>query len=231
MVGLTVLALGGLTVAIGTVVDSSAIDAEAHRFADEMTIVAEPGDVVGTAEAELRFGDGTLTTDERSMRILDANGTVVERIDSDVLVYRVGDQTVIGGNGAVLRAGSGGATMAESPSIVADPDPSGVLLLGVPSIDAEDVSISTDAAARVTLRASVDHHRRDLGERNVSVAVQTAYPETWIRYFERSGATVVDRDRRFSSDAPDAETSVVARYPGERQTYLIVHETDLEVVS
>ncbi|AGN01325.1 hypothetical protein L593_06890 [Salinarchaeum sp. Harcht-Bsk1] len=232
MVGLTVLALGGLTVAIGTVVDSSASNAEANRVADAMTVVAEPGDVVGTAEAELRFGDGSLRTENRTIRILDAaNGTVIERVDSAVLVYTVGDWTVIGGNGAVLRAGSGGASMVESPSIVADPDPNGPLLLGVPAIDAEALSIDTDAAARVTFRASVTHDRRDLGSRRIRVVVETAYPDAWQRYFERNGATVIDRSRSFPSDGADAETSIVAEYAGPRQTYLVLHRTDLEVVS
>jgi len=232
MVGLTVLALGGLTVAIGTVVDSSASNAEANRVADAMTVVAEPGDVVGTAEAELRFGDGRLRAEERTIRLLNGtNGTVIERVDSDVLVYTVGDWTVIGGNGAVLRAGTGGATMVESPSIVADPEPTGPLLLGVPAIDATDVSIDTDTAARVSLRADVDHERRDLGQRRIRVAVETAYPDAWVRYFRRSGATVVDRSRSFPNARADAETSVVAAFPGTRQTYLVVHRTDLEVVS
>lgn len=230
MVGLTVLALGGLTVAIGTVVDSSASTAEANRVADAMGVVAEPGDVVGTAEAELRFGDGRLTTENRTIRVVDAdNGTVIERVDSDVLVYDVGDWTVIGGNGAVLRASTGGATMVEAPSIVADPNATGPLLIGAPAIDAEDVSIDTDAAARVTLRATVAHDRRDLGTRRIRLAVETAYPEAWARYFEEQGATVIDRDRSFASDGPDAETSVVAEFSGPRQTYLIVHRTDLEV--
>lgn len=232
MIGLTVLALGGLTVAIGTVVDSGASDAEANRVAEAMTIVAEPGDVVGTAEAELRFGDGTLTTEERAIRVIDAsNGSVIERVDSDVLVYSVDDYSVIGGNGAVLRGAASGATMVESPSIVADRGNSGVLLLGAPAIDAENVSFGTNGPARVTLRASVSHDRRDLGERNVRVAVETAYPRAWAEFFERKGATVVNRSRTFDdgNGGADAETSVVAEFPGQRQTYLVVHHTDLGV--
>lgn len=231
MVALTVLALGGLTVAIGTVVDSSANAAEADRVADGMTIVADPGDVVDTAEAELRFGDGRLQTDERTIRIRDArNDTLLEQIDSDVLVYEVGEDRVIGGNGAVLRAAGGGASMVTRPSIVADSG-GDVLLLGTPAIDAPATSISTSRASRVTLRASVDHRRVDLGEREVEIAVQTEYPETWVRYFEDGPATVTDRAARFPGDDADDPDSVVATVPGQRRATLIVHETELEVLS
>ncbi|GAB3690811.1 hypothetical protein GCM10028857_27570 [Salinarchaeum chitinilyticum] len=232
MIGITVLALGGLTVAIGTVVDSGASDAEANRVANAMTVVAEPGDVVGTAEAELRFGDGTLTTEQRTIRLIDAsNGSVIERVDSDVLVYTVDDHTVVGGNGAVLQGAASGATMVEQPSIVADRGTDGVLLIGAPAIDAENVSFGTNGPARVTLRASVTHDRLDLGERSVRVAVETAYPRAWAEFFERKGATVVDRSRTFDDDGgTDGESSVVAEFPGQRQTYLIVHRTDLEVL-
>ncbi|GEM_PF-2796707 len=231
MIGLTVLALGGLTVAIGTVVDSGASDAEANRVAEAMTIVAEPGDVIGTAEAELRFGDGSLTTERRTIRVIDASdGSVIERVDSDVLVYTVDDYTVVGGNGAVLRSAGSGATMVERPSVVADRGSSGVLLLGAPEIDAENVSFGTNGQARVTLRAAVSHQRLDLGERTVRLAVQTAYPRAWAEFFERKGATVVNRSRTFTEDGADAESSVVAEFSGQRRTYLVVHQTDLEVL-
>jgi len=230
MVGVTVLALAGLTVAIGTVVESTADDAEADRVADGLAIVADPGDVVGTAEAHLRFGDGRLRTDERTIRLVDpTNDSVVERIDSDVLVYSVGENRVIGGNGAVLQGRGGGASMVTRPSIVADRDAGSVLLLGVPEVDAPDTSISTDTSSRLTLRATVQHRRVDLGERRLQIAVQTAYPDAWSRYFEEAGATVVDRTARFDPDA-DGPPSVVAAFEGERQTYVIVHETDLEVI-
>lgn len=227
MVGLTVLALGGLTVAIGTVVDDSASAAEADRVADAMTIVAEPGEIVGTAEAELRFGDGQLRTEDRSIRVLAAgNDSVLRRVDSDVLVYTVDDHVVVGGNGAVLEAAEGGATMVTEPSFVADHRSDGPLLLGVPRIDATEAAISTTAASRVTLRATVQHHREDLGERRIRVAVETAYPTPWAAYLERSGATVLNRSRRFGGDE---YPSVVAEYPGQRRTYLVVHRTALEV--
>lgn len=227
MVGLTVLALAGLTVGIGSVVQSGASTAEADRVADAMTVVADPGDVVGTAESELRFGDGTLHTEERTTRVIDADtGDVVERVDSDVLVYEVDDEVVIGGNGAVLRGTGRGATMASAPSIAADRESNGTLLFGAPRLDVGNVSMGTDVATRVRLRTTVEHERRDLGERAVRIAVETDHPRPWAEEFERRGATVVDRSATFDGDD---RSSVVAEFDGERRTYLVVHDADVEV--
>jgi len=236
MIGLTVLALGTLTMTIGSVVESGASSAEADRVADAMTVVTDPTDVVGTAEAELRFGDGQLTVENRSIRVLEPGGGTggaggswieIERIDSEALVYEVGDWRVVGASGAVLRAGSGGATMVSTPSIVADRDPGGVLVVGAPAVDAPDLSISAGTGTRLGIRSTVRHERRDLGERTVRVAVETEYPRAWANYFEGRNATVVDRDASLDGDGVD---SVVAEFEGERRTYLVVHEAELEVV-
>lgn len=227
MIAITVLALGTLTVTIGSVVESGASSAEADRVADAMTAVADPSTVVGTAEAELRFGDGRLGVAERSIRLLGpGNGSVLERVDSDALVYQVGDYRVVGAGGAVLRAGSGGATMVSEPTVVADRDPGGVLVVGAPAMAAPNLSISTGTGTRVGLRTTVAHDRTDLGERRVRVAVETDYPRPWAEYFRRQNATVLDRSRSLDGDGID---SVVASFAGERQTYLVVHDAELEV--
>lgn len=252
MIGITVLALGTLTVTIGSVVESGAASAEADRVAEAMTVVADPADVVGTAEAELRFGEGRLTVERRTIRMLEppdgtaaggggggggggnasASGganqawTTLDRVDSDALVYEVGDWRVVGAGGAVLQAGTGGATMVSEPSIVADRAPGGVLVAGAPALDAPELSVSTSAAARIGLRSNVTHERRDLGERRIRVAVETEYPRPWVEYFRRQNATLVDRDRSLDADGVD---SVVVEFAGTRRTYLVVHRAEVEV--
>lgn len=227
MVAVTVLALGGLTMTIGSVVDAGASAAEADRVADGMAAVADPSDVVGSAEAELRFGDGSLRTENRTVRVIDADdGRVIERVASDALVYEVGDYTVVGASDAVLRVGSGGARMVDEPSVAADREPGGVLVIGAPDIDGPDRTVSTTGAARVGVRTTVEHERRDLGQQRVRVAVETAHPRPWAAYFEDRGATVVDRRAGFADDRHD---SVVAEFDGERQTYLVVHHAEMEV--
>lgn len=239
MIGITVLALGTLTMTIGSVVESGASSAEADRVADAMTVVADPSDVVGTAEAELRFGEGQLTVERRSIRVrgpanasagqpgnASAGWTTVATVDSDALVYEVGDWRVVGAGGAVLQAGTGGATMVSEPSIVADRTPGGVVVIGAPAVEAPELAVSTTAAARIGLRSTVTHRRRDLGERRVRVAVETEYPRPWVAYFRRQNATVVDRQRALDGDDVD---SVVVEFEGTRRTYLVVHRADVEV--
>lgn len=258
MVGVTVLALGGLTMAIGSVVESGASSAEADRVADGMATVADPSEVVGGAEAELRFGDGSLRVENRTMRVIPEGGGDPIRVDSDALVYEVGDYTVVGASNAVLRVASGGATMVSEPSIVADRaasagggssggsssggssggtggsggsggnGPSGVLVIGAPAIDGPQLSVSTSGSGtRLGLRTTVEHDRTDLGEQNVTVAVETAHPRPWANYFEDRGATVIDRRRSYPNDRHD---SVVAEFDGEPQTYVVVHDAEMEVV-
>lgn len=227
MVGITVLALGGLTMSIGSVVDAGASQAEADRVADGMATVADPSGVVGATESELRFGDGTLRVEERTMRV-DPDGQDPIRVDSDALVYEVGDYSVVGAHNAVLRVASGGAAMVSAPSIVADREDGGVLVVGAPAIDGPNESVgSSGSAARVGLRTTVEHDRTDLGEQPVEVAVETAHPRPWAEYFEERGATVVERERSYPDDRHD---SVVARFEGDRQGYLVVNEAEMEVV-
>ena len=57
------------------------------------------------------------------------------------------------------------------------------------------------------------------------MAVETATPAAWRAALREAGAEVVDvRD----TDG-DGVPSVVARFPGERTAYLVVHEMRLEV--
>lgn len=226
MIAVTVLALGGLTITVGEVVQSGASTAEADRVADGMATVADPSEVVGGAQAELRFGDGSLRVENRTVRVIDADGNDTRAFHSDALVYEVDDYTVVGASNAVLRAASGGATMVSEPSIVADREPGGVLVVGAPEIDGPDVAIGTTGSARVGLRTTVTHDRIELGEQRVQVAVETAYPRPWANYFEGLGATVVDRRASYPGDRHD---SVVAEFAGERQTYVVVHDAEMEV--
>lgn len=226
MIAITVIALGGLTVAVGEVVQSGASAAEADRVADGMATVADPSDVVGGAHAELRFGDGELRVENRTVRVIDADTGANWTYRSDALVYEVDEYAVVGASNAVLRAGSGGATMVSEPSIVADRN-GGVLAVGVPEIDGPEVSVSTTGAARVGLRTRVEHDRVDLGQRAIRIAVETPYPRPWAEYFETIGADVVERRASYAGDRYD---SVVAEFDGQRQTYVVVHDAEMEVV-
>jgi hypothetical protein len=76
----------------------------------------------------------------------------------------------------------------------------------------------------VTLETNVSHRRVDLGRGRFAVAVETATPEAFARHFREANATTTRQD--FDGDGTP---SVVARFPGRRQAYLVVHDLALEV--
>jgi hypothetical protein len=70
----------------------------------------------------------------------------------------------------------------------------------------------------------VTHDRERLGNGTYAVGIETATPEPLAGWFEERGATVRVRD----VDG-DGTPSVVARFPGERTAYLVVHDLHAEV--
>jgi flagellin-like protein len=104
-----------------------------------------------------------------------------------------------------------------------DDTETGVLAVGAPTLNGS-VAVSASGGGSAVLRTTVSHHRTELGEDTYGVAVETATPDAWRRHFERQNATVTTRD--FDDDGL---VSVVARYPGERVGYLVVHDVRLEV--
>jgi hypothetical protein len=96
-----------------------------------------------------------------------------------------------------------------------------VLVVGVATLG-NDVAVG--GSGPVTLSTRVRHDRESVGEDTYRVAVETATPRPWRRYFEERGHSVSTRD--FDDDGI---VSVVARYPGRRTAYLVRHHLHLEV--
>jgi hypothetical protein len=78
----------------------------------------------------------------------------------------------------------------------------------------------------VTLATTVRHDRTAHGEGHYRVAVETATPGPFERWFTERGATVERRD----IDGDGVE-SVVATFDGRRTAYLVVHHLNTEVES
>lgn len=236
LIAVTVLALGSLTAGIGSVIYSGATAADTERIADGLASAVSPDETVGVEESDVRFADGVLRAEERTIRVLAASDDeiddgevtvdVAETVRSDVLFYEADDRSVVVHGSAVLRVDDGNARLHREPRIVADDELDGVLVVGAPSIDAGDTAVSTGREGTVRVRTAVDHDRIDLGVGTYQVAVETEYPQVWKRYFERQGATVLTTSARFEGDTTD---SVVAHFEGQRRAHLVVHDVDLEV--
>lgn len=219
LVGVTVVALGTLTASLGAVVDGNAARADAARVADDLDSVLAPVEATGYREGTVRFTEGDLSTPPREVRILDDDG-VVRRVETRALVFESDAHRVTFLAGAIVRGEPPGSTMHTAPPFTAS-RAGDALVVGVATLGN---SIAVGGSGPVTLTTRVSHDRERLGTDTFRIAVETATPRPWRRYFERRNATVSTRE--FDDDGID---SVVARYPGRREGYLVLHRLDVEV--
>jgi hypothetical protein len=218
LLGVTVVAMAAVTAGVGSTVDSGVARADADRAADafaNLDAVSRTGP--GTERVE--FADGSLSTVERDVRVLDDDG-VVRAVDANALVFEAGDRRVAYLAGAVVRGDRGNAWFVEDPSIAAGDDS---LLVGAPTVDATG-TVAVGGRGRVDLAVDVSHDRESLPAGEYRLAVETETPRPWTAYFESVGATVATRDLD-----GDGVESVVATFPGERRLHLVVHALGLEV--
>lgn len=220
LLAVTVVALGAITAGIGTVFESHAATADARRVAADIEASLQPVETTGPNTGTLSFNDGRLETAGRELRVV-RNGSVEAEVPVDALVFETGENRVAALAGAIVRGQPGGAWLRREPSIVGS-DHRGVLVVGAPMLNASAVSMG--GTGRLTLEADVSHARTDLGRGRFEVQLETNTPETFARYFRAANATVTRAD-------PDGDgiPSVIARYPGTRRGYLVVHDMRLEV--
>jgi hypothetical protein len=217
LLAVTVVSMSALTVAVGSVVEEGASEAEARGVAASMDAALD-AERHGPHERTVTLHEGRLRTVERSVRVLDGDRVAFQR-QVGGLVFVAGDRQVRYAAGATVRDTGTGASFHTSPSLsVRDT----TLFVGVPTLDAP--AISVDGPGTVTLRTNVTHDRRRLTGRGYAIAVETRTPAVWERWFDDVGATTTRR----SFDGDDVP-SVVARFPDVRDVYVFVHELNLEV--
>lgn len=219
LLGVTVISLAALTASIGAVVESNAAGVDAGRVAADLDDALAPVETTGSHTGRLTYAGGRLHTERRTVRLLNATATVAA-VDAGALVYEHGDHRVAFLGGAVVRESAGAATFEAEPPVSVSAE---ALVVGVGVLG--DERVDTSGGGRVTLRTRVTHDRRALGVGAWRVAVETATPGVWERYFDRRGGVTSRRD--FDGDGT---TSVVASFPG-RRAYLVVHRMDAEVTT
>lgn len=219
LLGVTVISISAITASVGVLVDRQVASADATRVADGMDAF-EPRETTGVHRDRLTFADGTLGPADRQLRILD--GEVIRSVDIGALVFTSGDQRVAFVAGAITRGPPGEAWLHAEPTVTAPANES-VLIVGAPTIGSVD-SVSGSGGVTATVERNVSHERSLIGNGSYAVAIETATPGPLARYFSEQGAAVEQRD----IDGDGVE-SVVATFEGRRQTYLVVHDLDVEV--
>lgn len=222
MLGLAIVALGTLTLGVGTVLESQAASADAERVATAMDDGLQGVERTGTHSHKVTFSEGRLSTEERTLRVL-KDGTVVRTVSVDVLVFEGNDRRVAALAGAVIRGEGESAWLVSEPPITHS-EATDVLVVGAPALGADDVAVSGQGGVTTTLQTNVSHTDYDLGTGEYAVAIETETPDPFERYFAAQNATTTRRT--FQGDQTE---SVVAAYPGQRRGYLVVHDLSLEV--
>ena len=219
LLAVAVVSMGTLTAAVGVVVDSSAASADAERVASDLEAAFDPVAATGPRRGDVTFGEGRLYPVDRRL-VVRADGRPVERVDVGALVFESGDRRVVYHAGAVVRGDERNAWIETPPPITVDEE---VLVVGAPRLGDGVGSVGGTGGVTATLATDVDHERRHLGEATFSLAVETAAPGAWERWFRERGATV--------HREPGAVPVVVATFEGERTGYVVVHDLEAEVRS
>lgn len=219
LLGLTAIAIGGLTASIGGIVQDQTSHADALSVSADLDSALRPVETTGHRKGRVTFTEGTLSIASREIRVLNASG-VRRTIDADALVYESGDRRVAYVGGAILRGPKGRAWMEHRPPVTSGPD---VLVIGVPRLDGSS-SVSGTGGVSTSLETNVSHSRHSLGVDEYRVAIETETPTAFDRYVARQNvtSTVTDLDG-------DGVPSVVIDYDGNRTGYLVVHDMRLEV--
>jgi hypothetical protein len=219
LLAITTVSMGALTAGVGTVIQGNAAAADADRVADSLASM-EPSEATGVERHEIAFGEGSLSVEARTVRLLDSDGVVASR-RADALVFEAGDRRVTYLAGGVARGVGNASRLSEAPPIATG---DGLLLVGLPVLNASGTTAVGGQSVTATLRTDTSHERRELGEGEYRLTVETATPGAWAAYFAEENASV---ERR--TFAGDDHPSVVATFPGERTGYLVVHDARLEV--
>lgn len=222
LLGITVIAMAGLTAGIGTLVEGNAAAADTERVASGFDSALDPIETTGRNSGRLTFASGRLSTVERQLRVLNDSG-VRRTVNVGGLVFEHESRQVNYVGDAIVRR-SGQSTWLRDPPPLTESNRSGVLIVSAVRLNASDVAVSGTGGVSVRLRTRIRHDRIDLGKDTYAVAIETETPGALADWFQRRNATVTRRD--FDGDGVE---SVVASLPGERQGYLVVHDMHLEV--
>lgn len=220
LLGITVLAVGGLTATAGSIVEDGSASAAATRVGDDFETALGPAP--GDRETTVELATGTIQVVNRTVWLLDDEG-VVWAGHAGAIVYADGGQRVTGFAGAVVQSDDRGSRVV-APSRVAPAN--GTLYVGVPVLNAsgaDGVSTGNHRLA-VTLETDGDAARQRLPIADYRLGIETSTPAAWERHLRDRGATTTRRD--FDGDGVP---SVVASFEGERAVHLVVHDVRLEL--
>lgn len=222
LLGITTIALGGLTTVVGEIIDGQTATADERRVANALDSEFRPVEGTGPNRVDVRFSEGRLATVERELRVLNAGG-VRREIAIGGLVYTSGANRVGFVGGAITRGDPGNAWLVRGPPVTVTRD-NETLVVGAVTLNEQDAAVGGSGGVTARLRTNVTHDRTTLPRADYRIAVETATPEPLARYLHERGLSTTTTD----IDG-DGVPSVVASASGQQELRLVVHRTNTEV--
>jgi hypothetical protein len=222
LLGITTIALGGLTTVVGEIIDGQTATADERRVANALDSELRPVEETGPNRVDVRFSEGRLATVERELRVLTDSG-VRREIAIGGLVYTSGTNRVGFVGGAITRGKPGNAWLVRGPPVTVTRD-NDTLVVGAVTLGEQGAAVGGSGGVTARLRTNVTHERTALPRADYRIAVETATPEPLARYL---------RDRELATTRQDIDgdgvPSVVAGVEGQQELQLVVHRTNTEV--
>ena len=222
LLGITTIALGGLTTVVGEIIDGQTATADERRVANALDSELRPVEETGPNRVDIRFSEGRLATVERELRVLNDSG-VRREIAIGGLVYTSGTNRVGFVGGAITRGKPGNAWLVRGPPVTVTRD-NDTLVVGAVTLGEQGAAVGGSGGVTARLRTNVTHERTALPRADYRIAVETATPEPLARHLRDRGLATTRRD----IDG-DGVPSVVAGVEGQQELQLVVHRTNTEV--
>lgn len=222
LVGLTTVALGGLTTVVGDIVDEQTATADEARVAHALENGLRPVEQTGPDETRIAFTSGQFETVARQLRIRTSAGTQ-RRIDIGGLVYTSGANRVGFVGGAVVRGHPDNAWLVRDPPVTVTRD-NETLVVGAVQVGEDGTTRSGTDGVALRLRTNVTHSHEQLSEAAYRIGIETKTPEPLVRAFRTRGM-----DTRVSDIDDDGVPSVIAHVEGTQNIELVTHKMHTEV--
>jgi hypothetical protein len=222
LVGLTTIALGGLTTVVGEIVDEQTATADETRVAHALENGLRPVEQTGPGETRVAFSSGQFETVERQLRIRTSSGTQ-RRLEIGGLVYTSGASRVGFVGGAVVRGQPDNAWLVREPPVTVTRD-NETLIVGAVQVGENGTTISGSDGVGLRLRTNVTHRHEQLSESAYRIGIETETPEPLVRAFQRR-----ELDTSVNDIDGDGVPSVVAHVKGRQTIELVTHRMHTEV--
>ncbi len=222
LLGITTIALGGLTTVVGSIIDGQTATADERRVANALDSEFRPVEQTGPNRVDVAFSEGELATVDRELRVLTDSG-VRRAVDIGGLVYTSGSNRVGFVGGAITRGEPGNAWLVRGPPVTVTRD-NDTLAVGAVTLGERGSTVSGRGGVTARLRTNVTHDRTALPWADYRIAIETATPEPLVRYLRDRGLSTSTRD----IDG-DGVPSVIAGVEGQQELQLVVHRTNTEV--